>query len=492
MVEQNASLSPFVAGYSRRNEGSVAVTLALCILAILVIAGAAIDFRRAETTKAFLQSSLDSALLAAAGSHSTDSTMSDARAEEIASAYFTKNLQGSDYGYEVGSFSLTRPEGENTYVAQVSGTLPTSILGLAGINRFDLSVGAEVTVTEPDTLEVMLVLDNTNSMAGGKLSDLKASAKDLVGTLLVEESDTTKIGVVPYAAYVNVGLGQRHEPWLDVEPDSSWTETRCRNTYPDAEATGEFESVMVTERYDCVRVSYTCLRDGLEETCYRNDCRTRTVEVQREIIDRGEPEEVCTNRTRTRVWHGCVGSRDHPLNTRDDGYSTQVPGLMNTECTAPILPLTNDKEDVEDYLDAMFVRGDTYSPTGLIWGLRALSPGAPFDQANEYNSTYENEGVKAMVFMTDGVNSLSKRGIKHDGRDRDASDDLTLEVCSEIKAKGIRLYTVSFELPDADAKVLLEACSSGPGSYFDAEDRAALDQAFQDIADSLVNIHLSN
>lgn len=485
-------IRPRAGEFARDERGNVAMMFGICILAILTVVGGAIDLRRAEVTKQFLQSSLDSAVVAAARSHAANPGMSIEEAKNVASAFFTENVQTSDYGYQLNSFNLTYSEESGTYMGSVKGMLPTTMLSIAGISKTDLNVDTEVTISPPDNLEVMMVLDNTTSMEGQKLADLKDSANQLVDTLLKDDPENVKIGVIPFSNYVNVGLSVRNEFWMDVQSDYSETKNFCYNTYPNATPTGEFETVERTESYDCKEIQYSCKKDGMKATCTKTQCKTRTISEQQEIIDQGDPVEVCSSYTNEYKWNGCVGSRKYPFNKRDEQYKAKrIPGLLNQNCTAEILPLTNQRSVVKDKLNSLFTQGDTYSPAGLMWGLRALSPEAPLEDAMPFSSGSDALGIKAMVFMTDGVNSLSQDGKTHNGKDRKKADKLSFEICDEIKTKNIRLFTIAFELPDTDAKSLLEKCASDAGSYFDAGDKAALDKAFADISANLIELHIS-
>jgi len=66
-------------------------------------------------------------------------------------------------------------------------------------------------------LEVAMVLDNTGSMAGTKLSTLKTAASNFVDTLSSAaarsaDPDAVKIGLVPFSMTVKVGSGYQGAP----------------------------------------------------------------------------------------------------------------------------------------------------------------------------------------------------------------------------------------------------------------------------------------
>ncbi len=67
----------------------------------------------------------------------------------------------------------------------------------------------------------------------------------------------------------------------------------------------------------------------------------------------------------------------------------------------------------------------------------------------------------------------------------------TLEVCTNIKAAGIEIYAIAFEVTDASAQTLLSQCASGPPYYYNAMTTADLAQAFQKIGRELVAMRLT-
>ncbi len=68
------------------------------------------------------------------------------------------------------------------------------------------------------TFEIALVLDNSGSMAGSYLTDLKTAAKNLVSTMFTGADGNGKVtvGVVPFAGSVNVGPDMRTANWITI------------------------------------------------------------------------------------------------------------------------------------------------------------------------------------------------------------------------------------------------------------------------------------
>src|SRR5690606_17327554 len=93
------------------------------------------------------------------------------------------------------------------------------------VHKMDTSASALAVRAVTGSVEVALVLDNTFSMsktdAKGvtKLASLKTAANALVSELMQESKADVRIGLVPYADYINIGTKYRKESWLSVPAD---------------------------------------------------------------------------------------------------------------------------------------------------------------------------------------------------------------------------------------------------------------------------------
>jgi hypothetical protein len=299
---------------------------------------------------------------------------------------------------------------------------------------------------------------------------LKAGAKRLVDIIYdpVDSDRTVRVGLVPFARYVNVGTGYRNEPWINVPADSSSTGNQCWDTYPNAVAS------------NCHEVTYTAYNDGVPYPVTYSQCDW----------DYGAPVQQCGPITSTQTWNGCVGSRDYPLDTSTSGdFSTRVPGIMNVGCTQPLARLTNDKDDIKTQIDNMVAIDETYIQSGLTWGWRLLSPEAPFGDGA---SRTEHPDVKRfMVLMTDGANTISPSYPNHDQGDVVLANSLTAETCANIKAEGTFIYAIAFDVTDPTIQDLMRNCATAPPYYYLADDNDGLRQAFESIANAVVAIRLT-
>lgn len=197
-----------------------------------------------------------------------------------------------------------------------------------------------------------------------------------------------------------------------------------------------------------------------------------------------------------------------------------LPGGPNFMCTTTALsPLSTDKATIKSAINAMVAQGATSVMEGAMWGWRALSPGEPFAQGRAYN-TEDNQ--KILVLMTDGqntyyphnstCNSAPSQFVKswydvygYVDRGRlgttsqncatltDAMDTRTSQACTNIKAAGVVVYTVAFQIPgdQAGALTLLKNCASDSDKYFAPNTNSELLSAFNAIGKDISMLRIS-
>jgi hypothetical protein len=184
-------------------------------------------------------------------------------------------------------------------------------------------------------------------------------------------------------------------------------------------------------------------------------------------------------------------------------------------CPPALLPLTNVRATVDDYVDALSPSGNTNSAHGAAWGWRVLSKEAPFVEGiGEGDVDYE-KWQKAVVIMTDGENTVGSDSYTHwntahgihgygmeermgagmntSSEMRDEIDNKLLRVCQRMKDEGYVIYTIMFGLDSTSTEEVFKACASKPTApYFnDAATGEDLEEAFGDIAADLVDLHIS-
>lgn len=477
-------------------DGQFTLMMVITTLPLVLAVGFAVDYSRYVSAEKHLQEVADSAALAVAGSPER----SEAKLRKVADDFVSSNFAATRIE-EVRVASVTLKD-DQVDVA-LEGRLPTTFMGIARYSWLDVKASSLAVRAVTGSVELALVLDNTWSMSEedtsgvSKINSLKTAAGALVTELTSNAKADVRIGLVPYADYVNVGVKNRSEPWLsvpadyDVDPKPRVCQKKDVTTTPCLE---------YAAKYSC-----TTYIDGVPQnsTCGGQCVRTGTPYT--------EKKEVCSGGggvTKYR-WYGCVGSRMSGTTRLNDGSpSVTYPGYVETsqKCLNPIVPLTRDRGVLQSAISGMIInigsyKPYTYIPAGLIWGVNLLSPPAPFKEASAYD-VKNSSPRKAIVLMTDGENTLrftSSNG-RHAALSSTASTAATQlsrtnadtkAICDYAKSNKIEIFSVAFMVDNADAKAVLEYCATDADHYFDASDSRKLMAAFSGIARSLSLVRLA-
>jgi hypothetical protein len=209
----------------------------------------------------------------------------------------------------------------------------------------------------------------------------------------------------------------------------------------------------------------------------------------------------------TYVSDGTSSTQDTRLR-RYQKYAGQNKTDPNKDCNMQtIVPLTNNKLVLQSKIAGMISTGYTHIALGAAWGWRTLSPTAPYTEGSDYG---DEEWTKAMVFLTDGLNTIDSNGTWHKSTytaynfliraqlgttnasaAEDEQNDRTRTVCGRMKDLGIRIYSILLEEQAQVAKDLMRDCASDPSLYFESPSSAELQPVFQAIAQDLSNLRLS-
>jgi Flp pilus assembly protein TadG len=191
-------------------------------------------------------------------------------------------------------------------------------------------------------------------------------------------------------------------------------------------------------------------------------------------------------------------------------------GTGNACPASRIVPLTNVKKTLTDAINGMSAVGSTAGHIGLAWGWYLVSPtfglwsgaGAPA----AYDST---KTLKAVVLMTDGEFNTpyfrgviaGDAGVGSGGADthinqpatNGSSFDQAYRLCQNMKAAGVIVYTVGFDIgaaqnmtgPIDSAGELMARCATNPDRAFQASSSTDLSDAFRDIGRDITRLRIS-
>ena len=515
-------------GFACETKGSAAILFGLALIPIVLGVGVAIDYGRALIVREHMADAADAAALAIGSWPGLTQDEQKAKAQQFFDANFPPTKIGT-----VGALDV-KFEGDDIKVT-VSGEVPTTFMKLANIDTIGIGITNTITKKERN-IELVLVLDTTGSMgSGGKLAAMKSAAKKMVDTLFDGKatSTTLKIGVVPYAAAVNIGTGKLNSGWLD------------KNTYTTGNASANpiaFEDLDKTSGTSTLNL-YKGGTKGLANRSWAGCVRERggSYELTDDPPSSGTaasrwvayfaPDEPDTasgtsfsnnylsdgSYSSASCYKGTSNNDKRQCNTpKYNNKSVSGSGGPDVGCPpAAITPMTSTKSTIDTAIDALVAKGNTVIPAGLLWGWRALSSTEPFTEGAVYN---DEKWVKAIVLLTDGDNDVSqasngfdksvynafgfaKNGHlgKTDGSNAEATlDTKTLAVCSAIKSASrnaggeeeIQLYTIGFQVTSA-SKALLKSCASKPDMFYDSPSNDELAAIFQDIAQGLSELRIA-
>ncbi len=186
-------------------------------------------------------------------------------------------------------------------------------------------------------------------------------------------------------------------------------------------------------------------------------------------------------------WTGCVADRDQSHDVTDTTPSTGTPATLfpARNCTnsalTTILPLTTDWVALRAKVAAMSPAGNTNVTIGLAWGFHMLTPSQPLTNARTLAQEPDLERI--IILLTDGDNTQNRWTTN--GSSIDARTDLA---CTNVKANGIRLYTI--RVIDGDA-ALLRRCATQTSMYYDVRTASELGPVFQRIAAEIGQLRLT-
>ncbi|MGE0409585.1 MAG: hypothetical protein AB7P23_10030 [Amphiplicatus sp.] len=200
--------------FARAERGNIAILFGFVLAPIIIGAGVGLDMARAAQIRASVQEAADGALLRVARMRTQSPSMTDA--QMTAFARRVVDAATAKFGdLTIASLAVAYDAASELFTIDIDGAVPTSLMRVAGVESMTVDIRSEVKLGKPPYLEVVLALDNTGSMNDhGKLAALKTAANDLVDTLFAHPDAQTKVGLVPFAQYVNVGLANKTASWM--------------------------------------------------------------------------------------------------------------------------------------------------------------------------------------------------------------------------------------------------------------------------------------
>jgi Flp pilus assembly protein TadG len=615
------SLRAFGRRMATDTRGNVAMLFGLSLPVLILMTVGGVDIHRASTVRVNLQDALDAAALSAARSPYTSNV--DLQRVGLVSlranlkAYPDVILREADTSFVLNS--------QNVVIASSRVDVKTLVanLFLPPYGKFMddyLPVGAHSEVNRSSkNLEVALVLDITGSMAGQRLTDLKAAAKDLVD-LVVQPLQTpfySRMSVVPYASGVNLGSyanGARGTPtsyrsisgaaWTTGSSESISGISRASpgvvSSSSHGFSTGDVVWIsgvngmtQINDRaYRVVRINKNAYSlqswngsgwstvntnygysnyssNGIARKCLVSDCSVvvtanghglsngdyvyisnvggmtgingsgyQVADVTTDTYSIGENgaswgsytsggRSYCgqygceyrvfrnpSNAIRALPVSSCVSERTGAQAYTDASPSSARVGFnyansSNICPTASILPLSSNTTAIKNLINSLSDDGSTAGHIGTAWGWYTVSP--------TFNALWPSSGagtpnprdlLKAVIIMTDGdyntpycsgviaQNALSGSGGATDKINCNATNgdsfDQARSLCNAMKAQGIVVYTVGFQVAsNSSAADILSRCATSSEHAYLPASGADLTDAFKAIGRDITRLRIS-
>ena len=446
-------------GFASDTRGNIAMISGFVIPVLLLITFGGIDIHRASTVKSNLQDALDAATLAAARSQ----YVNDVDITRVGVASLQANLAPFK--------DITLLTGQTTFRLDSSGAVigdakvnvnalvANIILPMVGRGTGDkIRVGAHSEVLRSNNrIEVALVIDNTGSMEGSKLTNTKAAAINLINRLEAAdarsiEPDAIKISLVPFSMTVRVAQGGTTAVPSYMSNATAHTGGGAYNALSNpysmfTDARGRF-----TLFQDLGTTWGGCVESRPQPYDIRDTAPSSSNQSTMFVPYFAPDEPDSDDYPRDSTWGTWLNSSNSDSNDYvDDGarvsgnnpfgtgstattnrnnqfwsrlrntakYKTARKGTLTTSfgpnqgCSLqPIIRLTDDYEALRRAVGNMVATGNTNVPLGTMWGWHTLSPHAPFGDGRSYDSPRLQ---KIIIIMTDGENVMTETNSPNGG-----------------------------------------------------------------------------
>jgi hypothetical protein len=133
--------------------------------------------------------------------------------------------------------------------------------------------------------------------------------------------------------------------------------------------------------------------------------------------------------------------------------------------------------------------GNTNQAVGAAHGWQMLTTGAPFGTPAVPQSV-----TRVMILFSDGLNTLDRwwgDGVTENTTEDGYIDGRTAATCTAAKADGVVIYAIFVHIGSNGNSSTLQNCASSTDKYYDLTSSASIKTAFQDIAQKITNLRVS-
>lgn len=497
--ELSSSKVSIFRAFRRDEDGAIAIMFALLLIPMLALIGTAIDYSRIVIDRSQAQDALDAAVLATV---KQIPYMPDGELRSMVEAFVKANVPK---GTKVNIDKVQISRNPNTIKVWASGETKMTFMQLLKVNKKEFKAKSRAE-SGNQGIEVVMVLDNSGSMRYS-MGSLKSAAKDLVDVLEdnKKEFKDLKIGVVPFNHLVRLDAGREEAKWLDLEAKSS---VHRNNLPPKSNRFDLFKTMK--DPYTKRAEKWEGCMEARPHPLDVQDTPATSSNANSYFIPFFYPDTREPNNNRYNSYNDYLikkVKKNKPNKNTYEKYGEYYKQTFkkwrgpNYYCyISRLQPLTKNMNTVRNKLSNMEANGYTNIHMGTIWGLRLLSPQAPYSEGASYNDT---ENRKFLIVMTDGANTYSSHyqayGWSGDGRisgSRSIQKEMnnrTEEACQAAKSNKVEVFTIAYNNPGSTTKAMMKRCGTNGDDdhYFDASNASKLKEAFEEIAKAITKVRIT-
>lgn len=526
-------MSRLITSFSRDDRGSMAILAALTIILLCMCVGGAVDYARYSSAKSQTSAAIDTAVLA--GARTLLLTGSPGQAKAAAQKYYEENVAGR-FAVVSDTVSFTVTDSNTSVTGTGTALLPSTFMKVAGIDQLSLvsapSAGfpkATISGGGGGNIEVSVMLDVTGSMcddgvgpctSGVKIDALKTAAKDLVNIVVMDDQSQFKsrVALVPFAQRIRVAPNGQGATLMKrmTNLDATWSGWRsvCTSSTTTGTVTNENGTYDTgsCDTYETEQLTNwqirPCVTERFYDSSWTMDFTDDTPGTNAWLNgETGRRFPLSKDSASTPFTSGLGQSESDPSD--QDYWTYHADGSCNEPPSNQVMRLSSDKSALVAKIDGLKGKGSTAGALGTAFTWYMLSPnwnsvwtGDSAGDADPYShlTTMQSNGKpklrKVAVLLSDGVYN-TRRSWVGQNQQEDSSNDAK-SVCSAMKAKGIEIYAVGFDLDSlsssdrAIAEDTLQSCGTSLEHFYNTLNPADLQAAFRDIAVKLSTIALTH
>jgi len=455
-----------LAGFGQDRRGQVALTFGLAAIPLFGAAGMGLDMVRKIEAQSVTQAALDGAAMAATAA--LNAGENQAAYEKAAQDFFDRNKPDNLIG--TPEVTVTVDYGSGTLSAKTQASITTTMTRILGFETLALvsensgtggtgTGSLDATVSLPSFTpehrgEIVMVMDYSGSMnwyLGGerKYITMRNEAAKLVSALSqAKTNEYVKFGVVPFSSEVYTTMPKKY--WHGFTGDDNRSAcTRDRN-YP----------------YNLSDATPLQPINPTHETRFG-----KVIPSTDWVYQNGQWQQITLPSDDPNSYYFYQGWENYR------NVCSSYSGSRNLI----IQDLTQNHNDTYNKILSMSPYGNTHIAVGMEFAYHLLSPEAPFTSGVSYS---DSGTEKAVILLTDGAQTT--RAFGPSGQYGVSNGRNNLEaLCVNMKASGIRILTVSYDLQDSDTENRLRNCATSQEDFYNADTRQELVEAFNGITAKL-------